>query len=378
MPIDQKHAQWLHKLLSFPSVSPHDLGAQQWLVSWAQSQNIPHNVRHCHRGATSNMALTLGPDLQTPHLHFVGHTDVVPAEEKRWSYPPFALTCDKKNLYGRGICDMKGAIIAFIAAYDALRKQQSNLTVTLLLTSDEEGSGADGLQHLLQEYPQDCVSFVVIGEPTATKTVGDAIKIGRRGSFHGELSLIGASHHVAYPKKKDPLTFLPELLTQWQNYDWDHGVGQPGSQTHFQITQIQTQDCVENVIPGKIQLRFNFRYISGTSTEQLQQRFEQFLKPLPLEHKLHWRFGARPWKSGLSDEILVQLFGTQAQRLMDGGVSDGYKVAKHLTSKIVEVGLPHVTAHEHDEHISEENFLDLVALYTNLMHKSQTLALSRL
>lgn len=267
---------------------------------------------------------------------------------------------------------MKGALVACLAAYKRLHEKNPQATITLLLTSDEEGDGAGGIQHLLKEYPKERVSRVLIGEPTAEKYPGDCVKIARRGSLHGHLLLKGACHHVAYPQHRDPLTFLPQLLSHWKEQDWDNGAPGNGNPTQFQITQLRTEDCVENVIPGKLSVRFNFRYSSASTALQLQQRFTATLPAeFPLEYMMHWRAGARPWQSLLTAKDVAQIFSQAGYPMpilsSGGGVSDGYKVSELLSRNIMELGLPNKTAHQHNEHVSEKDFLDLVDLYAALL-----------
>lgn len=366
-----RYLQWLAWLIQIESVTPDDAGAQPLVAKIAASIGAPISIQKANLGQTSNIAITIGSEGAKPHCHFIGHTDVVPAYEKSWSFPPYELSIHDDKIYGRGTCDMKGAIVAFLAAYERRFHEQPLTTVTLLLTSDEEGNGNDGIQHLLQSYPKERVSIALIGEPTAEHRVGDRVKNARRGSLHGMMLLKGQHHHVAYPQGQDPLSFLEKLLSMWNQTDWDQGRSTMSRKTSFQITKIQTQECVENVIPGELTLRFNFRYIAETSIEQLQQKFIMTLKEIPLQYELNWRAGALPWTSSIPESDIKKIFrNTKFQDPVlcsGGGVSDGYKVAQHLTTKILEVGLPHTTAHHHDEHIRVQDFFDLIDLYEDLL-----------
>lgn len=367
----KRYLSWLDLLLQAQSVTPNDAGAQELLGHLAESLRAPIVIYQVNVGQTSNMAMTIGVAGAKPHCHFVGHTDVVPAYETAWRFPPYQLTLHQDKMYGRGVCDMKGAVIAFLAAADRCLRKNPSTTVTLLLTSDEEGCGQDGIQHLLKTYPKDRVSVALIGEPTADNCVGDRIKNARRGSLHGILTLKGQNHHVAYPQGRDPLTFLESLFKIWRQTDWDEGRSTMSRKTAFQITKVQTQECVENVIPGELLLRFNFRYITESSVEQLKKIFIMTLKDIPLQYELNWRSGACPWTSSIPEAAIRKLFRTtkfQNPTLCSGGgVSDGYKVAQYLTSNILEVGLPHITAHHHDEHINVQDFFDLIELYEALL-----------
>jgi succinyl-diaminopimelate desuccinylase len=368
---DNNVLQWLDTLLRKRSITPHDCGAQEAVCAMARSFQPMIELQHCPVGQTNNIAITLGPQGDQPHCHFIGHTDVVPAFEDAWQYPPFELTHVKGKLYGRGVCDMKGAIVAFLAAYQRCLESEPHKTVTLMLTSDEEGSGHDGLQHLLKNYDKRRVSFALIGEPTAQYHSGDRVKNARRGSLHGVLRLTGKSAHVAYPQKKDPLFFLKDLLQDLNTQDWDAGGGSECAYTSFQITKIHTQDCVENVIPAEIEIRFNFRYIPQTSLPSIQQAFQAILSRYPLAAQISWRAGAVPWQSSLDVSAIHHLFqdgGFEEPICCSlGGVSDGYKVAQYLTPKIIEIGLPHHTAHQEDEHVEMTDLKRLIELYHHIL-----------
>jgi succinyl-diaminopimelate desuccinylase len=370
----EKHLKWLEKLISCPSVTPCDLGAQPLIGEFLTELSPLIEVKTAHGTITSNTSYTLKGNEK--HFVFVGHTDVVPAPTTEWSSDPFSLILKDNQLIGRGVVDMKGAIICFLAAIEhILTSKKIHPTIHILLTSNEEGSGHEGLQCLLERVSIPTCSLVLIGEPSSTHEPGDCIKAGRRGSMHAEIHLKGHAYHVAYAGQLHPIYHLDRLVSQLKSTDWDLGSSVPFfAKSSFQITKIQTQDCVENVIPAQLMIRFNIRYSPATSLAECSYLLETILKQYPLEFTTVWRQGATPWRSSLTKKDIDHLLGNhpayKGVLSTNGGVSDGYKVATQLSQRILELGLSHESAHQTHEWTTLEHLNTLTSLYIELLNKS--------
>ncbi len=371
MLIQKSQFDLLAKLIECVSVTPHDHGAQFLIKKYLENlfftkvTSIEKKINQ-----TTNSLIKINFNSEKTII-FVGHTDVVPAQESQWAYAPFKLTIQENKLIGRGIADMKGAIVAFIAAIEnlySLKKDCPN--VIFLLTSDEEGSGKDGLQTLLDSSEIKENTIAIIGEPTSQFRIGDCVKIGRRGSLHCLLELEGESYHVAYPGKNHPIYYLDFLIRELKLVDWDQGLSINNFESSsFQITKIETEDSVENVIPSKIMIRFNIRYSPVTNLQKVEKVLENILETIPLKKNAIWKQGATPWHSELKahelnsilKDVNVEKFTT------DGGVSDGYKVFQFFTQKIIEIGLKNETAHQKNEYITLDDLKDLISLYEQIL-----------
>lgn len=362
----------LSQLIACVSISPDDNGAQALIHQYLKNI-FSDKVEIIEKKINQTTNSMINIDFKNEKtVIFVGHTDVVPAQESQWNTPPFKLTVVDNQLIGRGISDMKGAIVAFIAALENiffdLKKECPN--ICFLLTSDEEGSGKDGLQKLASTFNLKQDSIAIIGEPTSKLKVGDCAKIGRRGSLHCLLKLEGESYHVAYPGKNHPVYYIEDLIEQLKITDWDDGVVidsfEPSS---FQITKIETEDSVENVIPSTLIIRFNIRYSPVTNLKKVEKILDKILEKIPLKKIINWKQGATPWISSLTNDDVKVIFKDLEieQFTTDGGVSDGYKVYNFFTKKIIEIGLKHEKAHQRNESILLEDFERLMDIYQKIL-----------
>jgi len=371
---NEKHLLWLHQLLQCQSITPIDDGAQSLIHDFLKEIISNIDTHQAHGIATNNTAYYFNNN--QPTLVFAGHTDVVPAGQQEWIANPFQLTRLEDRLIGRGIVDMKGAIICFLAALEHMLQYHplSCPSIMILLTSNEEGCGTQGLQYLLKDIVVPSPSLVIIGEPSSIDIPGDCIKTGRRGSIHAEVDLKGQPYHVAYAGDYHPLYYIEELVAQLKAIDWDCGIDIPFfAKSSFQITKIQTQECVENVIPASLKLRFNIRYSPATSLDICSNLLDQTLKKYPLQSTTRWRQGATPWRSSITDQDIERLlkahWAYKGYFSTDGGVSDGYKIAAQLTDRIIELGLSHKSAHQINEWTTLNDLKTLTELYIQLMLK---------
>jgi succinyl-diaminopimelate desuccinylase len=307
-------------------------------------------------------------------LCFVGHVDVVPVEGQSWTCDPFGGQQERDIIYGRGAVDMKGAIAAFIYA---LCQGPLSQYPTIVLTTDEEGAAIDGVQRVAQYFDDQHrrFSMILIGEPTSKQYVGDTIKMGRRGSLNGQITVSGVGGHVAYPNDcSSPVPLAASFLAQLQGSNLDEGFGLfPPS--HVEITGIETHNKATNIIPTTLYIQFNIRYNPCWSHKTLCGHIEQLLKKEStkgVSAKVHWRhphaevFSTQNvalchWISGIIEKIT----GSRVMVSTDGGTSDGRFL--HHFGPIVELGLCHRLAHQADEFVTIGDLFSLASMYESIL-----------
>lgn len=373
--------EFLSKLISAQSVSPHDAHLQPLIVSYLKDNLKKHSLTKkvnlsydlYSRNRTTNSHITLSPKERTSdhHIGFIGHTDVVPADRKSWNSDPFLLSERQDKLFARGLVDMKGAIFCYLEALIRfLKSHPLQCNIHLFLTSDEEGDGLDGIEYLFQQLDLKNFSYCLIGEPTSSQSIGDTLKIGRRGSLHGNILIQGQSYHVAYAGKNHPIACLATLLNSLNLIRFDDQEMAYFPATSLEVTNITCDKTVENVIPSKMSLRFNIRYNPSLSPSKIQSLVENILKVSTsnLMSKIDWRFGAQPWLSSLSEEKLKILFPDKCYKFSCcGGLSDGWKAYKHGIKNLFELGLRNQSAHQHDEWTTVNDLCELSNLYETML-----------
>jgi succinyl-diaminopimelate desuccinylase len=304
------------------------------------------------------------------HLLFAGHTDVVPPGDG-WTHEPFAADIDSGILYGRGAADMKSGIAAFIAAIAAAG--DTNGRISLAITNDEEQDAVNGTEKLLAWAKQQghTFDFAIVGEPSATAIVGDSIKVGRRGSFSGRITVTGVQGHVAYPDKaRNPLPVLAAAVTALKAVPLDAGTSQfPPSNLEF--TTIDVGNETSNVIPARGAARFNIRFNDTWTPERLDSWVRERLATVEAAGcDIQFEPVGRPSRSFLSPpggglDVLVEtitgITGTPPQLSTGGGTSDARFIADYCP--VVECGLPGPSMHKVDEHIRISDLVALTGLY---------------
>ncbi len=360
-------------LIARPSVTPTDAGAQVYLGELLQDMGFV--VHHLPYGEVANLYARLGD--QGPHLCFGGHTDVVPPGNlEQWRYPPFQATVDEGVLYGRGAVDLKGAIGAFVAAVHGFVSQNGPLTkgsISLLITGDEEGDAIDGTARVLEwmQARGEIPDAVLVGEPTNPSHLGQEIKIGRRGSLSGVLSVTGQQGHVAYPEKADnPLPGLVRLLSALSDTVFDQGTDffPP---TNLEITSIDTGNPSSNVIPAKAEAKFNVRFNDQWNSEQLEEKIRSVLDSTGAPYDLQCRhnsqsFGSEPgtWANTVQSAVKAAT-GKTAAFTATGGTSDAKYIHKY--APVVEFGLINTSAHQIDEHVAVKDIHALSEIYRQVL-----------
>jgi len=276
----------LRNLLKIKSISPNDMGCFD--VIEKELKKLGFNCERINYLNVENLYATTGNSGKL--FCFLGHTDVVPTgPEEKWKYPPFSATIDGDILYGRGTADMKASVAAFIESAKEFINSSSkmNFRLGILLTSNEEGSAKDGfIDQIIEKMIKDneIIDFCLVGEPTSSKKVADCARIGRRGSLGGHLKIYGEQGHIAYPEKViNPILLSGDLISNLNNKIWDNG-NDAFDPTSFQISNISSGTGAHNVVPGELELTFNFRFSPESSEDSLKSEFESVLN----EHNLNY------------------------------------------------------------------------------------------
>ncbi len=355
------------RLIARRSVTPEDAGCQELMIERLEA--IGFTVERLRFGEVDNFWARRGD--AEPLYAFAGHTDVVPTgDEANWKYPPFEPTVDNGVLYGRGAADMKGSLAAMITACERFVEAHPDHkgSIGFLITSDEEGPAMDGtvkvVEHL--EARGEKMTGCLVGEPSSTARVGDVIKNGRRGSLGGKLIVRGVQGHVAYPHlAKNPIHLAAPALAELVAAQWDAGNAFFPATT-FQISNINGGTGATNVIPGELEVWFNFRFSTEVTPEELQWQVEAILDKHSLDYNLKWELSGLPFltpSGALVDAAVkaVQAVTGQTPELSTaGGTSDGRFIAP-TGAQVLELGPLNATIHKVDECVSVAD-LDLLSL----------------
>nr|WP_314592465.1 succinyl-diaminopimelate desuccinylase [uncultured Neisseria sp.] len=361
------------ELISRPSVTPDDQNCQQLLAE--RLQKIGFAVEELHFGDTKNVWLRRGT--QAPVFCFAGHTDVVPAGPvEKWDSFPFEPTEREGRLYGRGAADMKTSIACFVTACERFVAENPDHqgSIALLITSDEEGDALDGTTKVVDvlKARSELIDYCIVGEPTAVDKLGDMLKNGRRGSLSGNLTVKGKQGHIAYPHLAiNPVhTFAPALLELTQEV-WDEG-NEYFPPTSFQISNINGGTGATNVIPGELNVKFNFRFSTESTEEGLKQRVHAILDKHGVQYDLQWSCSGQPFltQAGkLTDvalEAIAEICGVEAELSTTGGTSDG-RFIKAIAKELIELGPSNATIHQINENVRLEDIPKLSAVYEGML-----------
>lgn len=331
-------------LMAQASVTPDDHACQALLLERLGA--IGFRVEKMRFGATDNFYAVRGE--QGSLLCFAGHTDVVPSgPESNWTSPPFVPTERDGKLYGRGAADMKTSVAAFVTACERVVATAPDLPMrlALLITSDEEGDGRDGTTRVVDVLRArgEQIDYCIVGEPTAVHTLGDTIKNGRRGSLSGHLRVKGKQGHIAYPHLAlNPIHAAAPALAELVAEHWDDGNDYFPS-TGFQISNIHAGTGATNVIPGELDVQFNFRFSTESTDIGLKQRVEAILDKHQLVYDLTWTLSGQPFLTpagvltGVAQEAIKEVCGVQTELSTSGGTSDG-RFIKAIARELIELG----------------------------------------
>ena len=361
------------ELVGRRSITPEDGGCQQIIASRLESMGFQIETMDC--GEVKNLWARKGT--KSPLLTFVGHTDVVPiGNESEWTYPPFSATLADGFLHGRGAADMKGSVAAIITACERFFACQNSFTgsVSLLITSDEEGVAIDGTRYALDQLlnRSEVIDYCLVGEPTAEVVLGDTMKVGRRGSLSGEIVVYGKQGHVAYPHLADnPIHRAGELISGLASMKWNDG-DELFPNTTLQISNVNSGVGVANVIPGLLQLKMNFRYSPATDASTLIKQVEDLCRELKLNYEATWTNSADSYYN--DSKFFTDVVSDAVSRIMNrapkistaGGTSDGRFVAKS-GAQVVELGPLNTTIHKVNECVGINDLNQLSLIYEQIL-----------
>jgi succinyl-diaminopimelate desuccinylase len=362
-------------LLSRNSVTPEDAGCQQIMIQRLQA--IGFKVEHLRFEEVDNFWAVHGDEGSI--LCFAGHTDVVPTgPPEKWQHPPFEPCIVDGILYGRGAADMKGSLAAMVTACERFVEQHADHSgrIAFLITSDEEGPAANGTVKVMQWLAQqgEHIDWCIVGEPSSTSEVGDVIKNGRRGSLGAVLTVKGLQGHVAYPHlASNPIHTAIPALTELTVEHWDLG-NDFFPATSFQISNINGGTGATNVIPGTLEVVFNFRFSTELTEQDLRQRTEAILDKHGLDYDLQWNLSGQPFltsEGALIDATAAAIqatTGITTQLSTAGGTSDGRFIAPS-GSQLVELGPVNATIHKVDECIKADDLDVLSSIYEDIMRR---------
>ena len=364
----------LQNLLKIKSISPNDMGCFD--VIEKELRELGFNCERINYLNVENLYATFGNSGKL--FCFLGHTDVVPTgPEEKWKYPPFSATIEGDILYGRGAADMKASVAAFIESAKEFINSSSKINFRLgfLLTSNEEGTAKDGfIDQIIKKMINDneIIDFCLVGEPTSTKKIADCARIGRRGSLGGHLKIYGKQGHIAYPEKViNPILLSGDLISNLKNKIWDNG-NDAFDPTSFQISNISSGTGAHNVVPGELELTFNFRFSPESSEESLKSEFESMLNEQGLNYDLEWELNGLPYYT--KDNFFINIVSNSVREVTNympelnakGGTSDGRFVAL-MNSEIVELGPVNKSIHQIDEHVKISELWTLKDIYKQIL-----------
>ncbi|MGM7317773.1 succinyl-diaminopimelate desuccinylase [Idiomarina sp. ST10R2A5] len=364
-----------HELISRPSITPEDEGCQQLIGERLAA--LGFELESMIFEDTTNLWARRGQGRKL--FCFAGHTDVVPpGDVNDWQFPPFQPTVHNGYLYGRGAADMKGSLAAMITATERFVKDypEVDADIGFLITSDEEGPFINGTKRVIETLQQrkENIDWCIVGEPSSTETLGDIVKNGRRGSLTGDLTVLGIQGHVAYPHlAKNPVHDLAPALSDLIQEEWDKG-NDSFPPTTFQVSNIQAGTGAGNVIPGRIETQFNFRFSTELTADKIKQRVEAILNKHSLKYKLQWKLNGPPFltDSGALVEAVQSAIehecGFSTTLSTAGGTSDGRFIAP-TGAQVIELGPVNATIHKVNECVKASDLDKLSEVYYRCMEK---------
>ncbi len=342
-------------LISRRSNTPDDAGCQDLMI--ARLEPLGFKIERMRFGNVDNFYARRGTS--GPLLVFAGHTDVVPTGPiDQWHTPPFEPTIKDGMLYGRGAADMKTSCAAFITAVEdfvALHPDHKG-SIGLLITSDEEGVAVDGTVKVVEALKarNELIDYCIVGEPTSNKVVGDMIKNGRRGSLSGKLIVKGIQGHIAYPHLvKNPIHLVAPAIKDLVETTWDNG-NEYFPPTSWQISNMNGGTGATNVVPGEVEILFNFRFSTASTAEGLKERVHAVLDKHALNYDLQWEYSGKPYltpKGNLVEAIsdaIARAYGVIPELSTSGGTSDGRFIAD-ICQQVIEFGPLNATIHKLNE-----------------------------
>jgi succinyl-diaminopimelate desuccinylase len=367
--VESETIELAKQLIARPSVTPHDEGCQLLMAEYLRP--LGFDIESLFFVDTENMWARKGK--QGPLFCFAGHTDVVPTGDLAdWRYDPFTPTIEDGYLFGRGAADMKGSLAAMLVATKRFVTEHPEHigSIAFLITSDEEGPFINGTTRVIDtlEARNEKIDFCIVGEPSSTDHVGDIVKNGRRGSLTTNMTIKGVQGHVAYPHlATNPIHTAAPFLNELTTSTWDAG-NEFFPPTTMQISNINGGTGAGNVIPGNLELQFNFRYSTETTAEQLIEKVDVLVDKHKLNAELDWTFNGLPFLTDhgtLLDSVkqaITKVNGQPAQLSTAGGTSDGRFIAP-TGAQVIELGPCNATIHKVNENVSIKDLNLLTDMY---------------
>lgn len=366
-------------LLKRRSNTPEDAGCQEAMI--ARLEPLGFKIERMRFGDVDNFYARRGT--ASPLLVFAGHTDVVPTGPLgKWHTPPFEPSIVDGMLYARGAADMKTSLAAFVTSIEEFVAQNPNHagSIGLLITSDEEGVAVDGTVKVVEvlKNRNELIDYCIVGEPTSNKVVGDMIKNGRRGSLSGKLTVKGLQGHIAYPHLvKNPIHMVAPAIKDMVETVWDIG-NEYFPPTSWQISNMNGGTGATNVVPGEVEILFNFRFCpelngAGSTEANLKQRVHAILDGHQLDYELEWEYSP-PYitpRSNLVEaisEAIVESYGVSPELSTTGGTSDGRFIAD-ICKQVIEFGPLNKTIHKLNECVGVADIEALKQTYKLTLEK---------
>ncbi len=363
------------ELIRRHSVTPDDAGCQQVLATRLTAAGF--RCESLRFGDVDNLWATHGSG--APVLVLLGHTDVVPPGPlEAWTSDPFIPTLRDGVLYGRGAADMKCSVAACTIALERFVDANPDHpgTVALLVTSDEEGDALDGVKLVAEAFRErgQRIDWCITGEPSSKEVLGDLLRVGRRGTLTGTLSVRGVQGHVAYPHKAlNPIHKALPALAELAARVWDDGY-ETFPPTSLQISNINAGTGASNVIPGELKLVFNLRFNPSWTAARLEEEIESVLRRHELDYAIHWHRGGEPFYTpeghlrATARQVLAEFSGAPPEESTAGGTSDARFIAP-LGAECIEIGPVNASIHKVDENIVVAELEALPGLYQRLLER---------
>ena len=373
--------QLAKELIRYPSITPIDAGVMKFLEKQLRKLGFKTKILEFKEKNTKpvkNLYARLGT--KGPNFCYAGHLDVVPAGNlKDWTVNPFRPSIKKGHLIGRGANDMKSSIAAFVSAVSIFVKnnKEFNGSISLLITGDEEGIAINGTKKVVEylKKRKEKINFCLVGEPTNPNKLGEMIKIGRRGSMTGRLSIIGIQGHVAYPHRaNNPSTALVQILKELKEIKFDKGTKdfQP---TNLEVTKINIDNTADNVSPGLANATFNIRFNNKHSSNSIKTKINKILKKICNKNKSNYKieysvsgeaFLTKPNQTTyMIQDIIKKITKIKPELSTTGGTSDARFIRK--IAPCLEFGLVGKTMHKVDEAVSLGDLKKLTLIYSNIL-----------
>lgn len=361
------------ELISRRSVTPEDDGCQELMIN--RLEKLGFRIERLPFEEVTNLWARRGDS--GPLFCFAGHTDVVPSgPEEQWQFPPFEPRIEEGYLCGRGAADMKGSLAAFVTAVERFVANHPDHqgSIALLITSDEEGPFINGTTRVIDhlEARNEKIDWCIVGEPSSTEKVGDVIKNGRRGSLSGTLKVRGIQGHVAYPHLvRNPIHEAAPALAELAATVWDEG-NEFFPPTSFQISNINAGTGATNVVPGHVDIAFNFRFSTEVTADELKVRVREILDRHGLEWDIDWILSGNPFLTAAGSlvdaarESIRSVMGYKTELSTSGGTSDGRFIAP-TGAQVLELGPCNATIHKINERVRASDLDDLSHLYENIL-----------